>query len=260
MTLTSPAIAVRMEFAASIARRAGRLARELSVAREHLRRSVKAGRELVTDANVAVEALVRSDIQRAFPADEILGEEGGGLVGSITWIIDPIDGTSNFAAGLPYWCHSIALAIEGAVVVAATYDAVHDELFGAVAGEGATCNGAKLRVRPCSSFEGAMIGLGMTAKGNQEKSLMAARQLLDQGASVRILGAGALALAHIAAGLLDGFYEPDIKIWDCAAGRPLVQEAGGWCNHAWSPCAPTDGFSIVAAGSGLRSLEAVVAC
>ena len=209
--------------------------------------------DIVTKADKAIEAFLRDEIKRRFPGDAILGEEGGGALGQgLTWVLDPIDGTTNYSRSIGHWCVSIALMMSGQSVLGVVADGSNGDAFVAVRGEGARCRGERLRVSQQKTLSGAYIGIGLTQKAQPKATLLAIETLLDEGASARIFGAGALTLAHVAAGRVDGFFEAYMNIWDCAAGMLLVEEAGGWCRCGFHPANPLDGFALVAAAPGIR--------
>lgn len=218
----------RLDFAAALAREAGALAlryfhRELEYAAE----SKGDAQDWVSVADRSVEALCRARLADAFPDDAMLGEEGGGSVGERTWLVDPIDGTINFVHGLRYWCVSIALLENGVRRIGAIYDPPHDELFLAASGRGAQNNGRPLRVSECSSLDRALLVHGYVYRHDLDAHLRLRRALIEQGAEVKDHGAGALMLAHVAAGRFDAYLEPHMHPWDASAGLLIVEEAGG---------------------------------
>jgi myo-inositol-1(or 4)-monophosphatase len=218
----------RLDFAAALAREAGALAlryfhRELEYAAE----SKGDAQDWVSVADRSVEALCRARLADAFPDDAMLGEEGGGNVGERTWLVDPIDGTINFVHGLRYWCVSIAFLENGVRRIGAIYDAPHDELFLAASGRGAQGNGRPLRVSQCSSLDRALLVHGYVYRHDLDAHLRLRRALIEQGAEVKDHGAGALMLAHVAAGRFDAYLEPHMHPWDASAGLLIVEEAGG---------------------------------
>jgi myo-inositol-1(or 4)-monophosphatase len=218
----------RAEFAGTLARTAGALAQryflgELAFAIE----SKGERQDWVSAADHAVEAHVREALAARFPRDSILGEEDGGVVSDRVWLVDPIDGTLNFVHGMRYWCISIAYIEHGVRRVGAIYDPSLDELFLGATGEGARCNGAPMRVSACASLDHALISQGYVHRHHLETHLALRGALLNAGAAVKDPGAGALMLAHVAAGRFDGFYEPHMHPWDASAGLLLIEEAGG---------------------------------
>lgn len=202
--------------------------------------------DFVTNIDEGCEKVIIDIIRRAYPNHEILGEESGlsepeykvsnSQVDNVTWIIDPLDGTTNYMHGLPQFCVSIGITIKDRVEHAIIYDPVHDELFTASRGCGAQLNDKRIRVSPTLDLERSLIGTGFPFRRTEELSEFTPRldtylnlfkKLAPQVAGIRRGGSAALDLAYVAAGRLDGFFEQHLKIWDIAAGSLLVQEAGG---------------------------------
>ena len=226
--MTASDLRVRAEFAGALARSAGALAQryflgELAFAVE----SKGERQDWVSAADHAVERHVRDALATRFPHDSTLGEEAGGAVSDRVWIVDPIDGTLNFVHGMRYWCVSIAYIERGVRCVGAIYDPSLDELFLGARGQGARCNEVPMRVSPCASLDDALLSQGYVHRHDLETHLALRGALLAAGAAVKDPGAGALMLAHVAAGRFDGFYEPHMHPWDASAGLLLIEEAGG---------------------------------
>ena len=188
--------------------------------------------DLVTEVDVAVERRFRALIAERFPDHQILAEELGGAAAAPAgpcWVFDPIDGTSNYAHGLPIFCASLALEIDGIAEVAAIYDPTRKELFTAERGGGAFVNGRPLRVSSAARLVDAMLVTGFPydvhSRVDEIVGLFAA--FVAEARAVRRLGSAALDLCYVAAGRLDGFWESDLKPWDIAGGALIVAEAGG---------------------------------
>jgi myo-inositol-1(or 4)-monophosphatase len=188
--------------------------------------------DLVTEVDVAIETMFREMIGRRFPDHAVLGEEMGGSVTAPPgpcWVFDPIDGTTNFAHGLPIFCSSLALEIDGVAEVGAVYDPNRKELFTAERGGGAFLNGTPLQVSRASTMVDAMLVTGFPydvhARVAEIVGLFAA--FVGQARAVRRLGSAAIDLCYVAAGRMDGFWERDLKPWDIAAAALIVSEAGG---------------------------------
>lgn len=150
------------------------------------------------------------------------------MLAPVTWILDPIDGTSNFLRGFPYWCLSAGLVVDGEALLGVIYDPCNDEMFSAHIGGGATLNGAPMRISETSEVGRAVFGLGFSFKSDVAGHAGLITDILSAGGAYRMPGAGALTLAHLAAGRIDGFWEAQIYPWDVAAGIALVREAGGF--------------------------------
>ena len=188
--------------------------------------------DLVTEVDLAVERMFRALVAERFPDHDVLAEEMGGAAAAPEgpcWVFDPIDGTSNFAHGLPIFCSSLALEIDGVAEVAAVYDPTRKELFTAERGGGAFLNGAPLRVSAATRLVDAMLVTGFPydihSRVEEIVGLFAA--FVGHARAVRRLGSAAIDLCYVAAGRLDGFWESDLKAWDIAGGALIVAEAGG---------------------------------
>jgi myo-inositol-1(or 4)-monophosphatase len=188
--------------------------------------------DLVTEVDVAVERMFRDLIATRFPDHHVLAEELGGsatVPAGPCWIFDPIDGTTNFAHGLPIFCASLALEIDGVPEVAAVYDPNRRELFTAERGGGAFVNGTPLRVSTADRLVDSMLVTGFPydvhRRVDEIVGLFAA--FVGQARAVRRLGSAAIDLCWVAAGRMDGFWESDLKAWDIAGGALIVAEAGG---------------------------------
>ena len=245
------AIASRAEFARRIAREAGALAsryfrHEIDFAPES-----KGPQDLVSAADHAVEALLRERLQRAFATDAILGEEGGGEVGRNLWLIDPIDGTLNFVHGLRYWCISIGFIAAGERRIGVIYDPSQDELFWTTRGGGAWSDDTRLHVAPRDRLDHALVGAGYVPRHALDAHLALKRRLHEAGVAVKDMGAGALMLAHVAAGRFDAFLEPHMHPWDAVAGLLLVEEAGGRIHPYPGPGGLLAGGAVVASAPGI---------
>lgn len=222
-----PALDARFAALRDIAARAGAAAATAFRSRPQGAFTLKGPQDYLTEADTAVEALIRHEIAARFPGDAILGEEGGGAVGAVTWIIDPIDGTANFARGVAHFCVSIAVALEGRAEMGAIMQPISGETWLVRRGGGATLDGRLLAVRAQARPDQAILELGWSRRLAMPGYLRALGRLLSAGASVRRAGSGALALAHVADGRSDGYAEPLMHCWDCMAGLLLVSEAGG---------------------------------
>jgi myo-inositol-1(or 4)-monophosphatase len=186
--------------------------------------------DLVTRVDKECEALIRAQILTAFSDHAILGEEGGNIgEGTHQWIVDPLDGTVNYAHGFPFYCVSIGLEISGERVVGVVYDPNRDELFHAVKGGGAFLNGNSIRVSSLAQLGGrAMLATGFPYDPAAAlQALEVFKQFLGLGLPVRRPGAAAIDLCYVACGRIDGFFEYKLNAWDCAAAILIIEEAGG---------------------------------
>jgi len=215
------------------ARKAGRTLKRDFGEVEHLQVSMKGPANFVTAADRRAEDILFEELTRARPGYGFLGEEGGAREGADkthTWIVDPLDGTSNFLHGIPQFAVSIALEREGTIVAGVIYNPANDELFTAERGKGAFLNDQRLRVAARRRLVDAVVACGLPHHGKGDLALFrnefAAVQ--DKVAGLRRFGAATLDLAWVAAGRLDGYWERGISPWDMAAGLLLVREAGGF--------------------------------
>ena len=227
-----------LDRAVEAARSAGALQRERLWCDHDIR--FKGETDLVTEVDRACEELIVGMVCETWPDHDFLAEENiYRPAGSrFRWIIDPLDGTTNYAHGFPWFCVSIALEIDGEVKVGVVYQPVLDELFTAVAGKGAFLNGRRIRVSDREPLIGCLLATGFPydrSRGNENNfEHFLNFQLAARG--IRRAGAAALDLAYVATGRLDGFWECKLKPWDVAAGQLLVTEAGGKVtNYAGEP-------------------------
>ncbi len=191
--------------------------------------------DYVTEVDRAVEKEIIYHLRKAYPTHGIRGEEGGVVEGEdkdSEWIIDPIDGTTNFINGIPHFAISIAYAHKGQVQHAVILDPSKQEEFTASRGKGATLNDRRIRVTQRPSLDGALISTGIPFNGyaleNIDPYLSTLKEIAGQTAGIRRMGAASLDLAYVAAGRYDGFWEMNLKAWDIAAGLLLIKEAGGF--------------------------------
>lgn len=230
MTADSPH-AGDLEIASAAAREAGErmLAERPALSPADI--AEKGPNDFVTEADKALERMIRARIAAAFPADEFLGEESGGQKSGSgrLWIVDPIDGTTNFIHRIPFSCVSIGLAVDGIMQAGAIYDPAHEELFSCLRGAGAWLNGRGIRVSSCSDMGRALIATGFPSRFKESMGpyLTQFAAVSRAAAGVRRAGSAALDLAYVACGRFDGFWEPRLSAWDMAAGALLVEMAGG---------------------------------
>jgi myo-inositol-1(or 4)-monophosphatase len=219
--------------AVKAARRAGNIiargARELDL----LTVTAKGPKDFVSEVDHAAEAAIVEALHAAYPDHAILAEEGTGRGrnpdAEHTWIIDPLDGTTNFLHGFPQYCVSIALAHRGVITQGVVYDPVRNDLFTATRGRGAFLNDRRIRVSRRAHLRDCLIGTGFPFRDGSylDTYLQMMKTMIQQTAGLRRPGAAALDLAYVAAGFYDGFFEIGLNAWDVAAGSLLVLEAGG---------------------------------
>ena len=187
--------------------------------------------DFVTQVDRGAEAEIVKIIRKHYPEHAILGEEGGasGSDDEVRWVIDPLDGTTNFLHALPHFAISIGVEVRGRLEHGVVYAPATQDLYIASRGEGATLNNRRIRVSKTSALEDALIGTGFPIRKPEtlDSYLPMARRVMENTAGLRRAGAAALDLAYVAAGRLDAFFELHLKPWDIAAGIVLVQEAGG---------------------------------
>ena len=226
-----PADDIYLETAIDAVRRAGEIQRQAFRGTFEIRK--KGTIDLVTEVDVAVEKMVRALIAERYPDHDVLGEEfggpGAGEGSRYCWICDPLDGTTNFAHGLPLFCSTIALEVDGALRVGAVYDPTRDELFTAVRGGGAFLNGEPIRVSTAATLIDSLLvtGFPYSVQEKLDEMIGLFGRFLSKARAVRRLGSAALDMCYVAAGRLDGFWEEGLNAWDIAGGVLIVQEAGG---------------------------------
>jgi myo-inositol-1(or 4)-monophosphatase len=215
------------------ARRAGRMLKRDFGEIEHLQVSLKGPANFVSAADRRAEDILHEELTKARPGYGFLGEEGGDRPGADKthiWIVDPLDGTSNFLHGIPQFCISIALQRDGMIVAGVIYNPATDELFTAERGKGAFLNDQRLRVAARQRLVDAIVACALPHYGRGDLMVFQREfsAVQEKVAGLRRFGSAALDLAWIAAGRLDGYWERDLSPWDMAAGVALVREAGGF--------------------------------
>ena len=253
------ALSAKLEAAGEIAREAGALAFDYFRKRDELVVELKGPQDLVSIADRAVEDCIRERFAAAFPEDGILGEEGGGEVSDRFWLIDPIDGTANFLRGVPFWCVALAYVVDGAPALGLIYDPILDQLFAGRRGAGATCNGRPMQVSAVSELGKATVAVGYSVREPHEKVLSVLDRTLGEGATFKGYGSCAMALALVADGRLDAFYEAHINAWDCLGGILLVEEAGGRTNDFLADDGLSRGNRLLCTTPGLWPAMAPIA-
>jgi myo-inositol-1(or 4)-monophosphatase len=192
---------------------------------------VKAKNDYVSEVDRQAEIHIIEDLLKAFPKHGILAEESGVIKGEedFTWIIDPLDGTTNFLHGFPHYAVSIACQHQGKLMHGVIYDPFKQELFAASRGDGATLNNRRIRVTNLKTTESALLGTGFPFKnpGQLDEFIKLFSEFFNSASDIRRAGSAALDMAYVAAGRLDGFWESGLHSWDLAAGALIVREAGG---------------------------------
>ncbi|CAB5665444.1 Inositol-1-monophosphatase [Comamonas aquatica] len=222
-----------LNVAIKAARAAGAIINRAALDVESVRVAQKQVNDFVTEVDQAAERMIIETLLGAYPGHGILGEESGKEFGAkdsdYVWIIDPLDGTTNFIHGFPVYCVSIALAVKGKIEHAVVYDPTRNDLFTATRGRGAFLNERRIRVSKRAQLKDCLISTGFPFRpGDNFRAYMRMfAEITQRTAGVRRPGAAALDLAYVAAGFTDGFFETGLSIWDVAAGSLLVTEAGG---------------------------------
>ncbi len=235
-----------------IVRAAGAMARQAFTAPDKPAYSMKGRQDYLTATDGAVEQFVREAIERRFPGDAVLGEEGGGSVdGTRLWIVDPIDGTANFARQIPHYCISLGLMVNGQLEAGAIYEPNHDELFIAQRGQGAWLNGQRMQVSGVSALTAATVEVGWSTRIPVQTWIDMAGRAAHAGCSVRRAGSGALGLAYVAAGRIEAYAEAHINAWDVAGALLLITEAGGRVNDFWANGGIANGNAVLASNAAL---------
>jgi myo-inositol-1(or 4)-monophosphatase len=223
---------------------------------ENLQVSSKGAGDFVSRADIAAEQIVRDILMEARPNYGWVGEESDAVAGkdpTRRWIVDPLDGTTNFLHGLPHWAVSIALEHKGELVAGVVFDAAKDEMFVAEKGQGAWLNESRLRVSDRSKMIESIFATGLPFGGRPDlpETLQDMARLLPTCAGVRRFGAAALDLAYVAAGRYEGYWERGLNEWDVAAGILLVREAGGFVEGVAKDANPLTSGSMIAANTSI---------
>jgi myo-inositol-1(or 4)-monophosphatase len=245
----------RFNGACAIAREAGLLARRRFLDKGSFTVRLKGRQDFLTEADGETERLIQSRLAQCFPADGFLGEEGGGVAGAQgapLWVVDPIDGTSNFARGVPLFCVSIACIVDRSIEAGVIYDPMLDELFCARRGAGAWLNGVPMQIAETSDLGVAAIEVGWNTRYGPSRYVELVGRVVASGAAIIRSGSGALGLAYVAAGRRDGYVETHINSWDCLAGNLLVAEAGGYVSDFLAGEGLTKGNPLVACAPGVK--------
>lgn len=248
----SDGIGARLELACAAAREAGALAREKFDGRPGTSGiNLKGRQDYLSAVDAEVETLLRTRLLAGVPGDSFFGEEGGGVFSDDVWVVDPIDGTANFVRGIAQFCISIAFVSRGETRIGVIYDPMRDEMFAAAAGRGATLNGEPIRVSGLDHIHAATVEAGWSTRLPLEDYVALVGRILAAGAGMRRGGSGALALAYVAAGRIDGYCELHMNSWDALAGLLLIEEAGGWANDFLKGPGLAEGNGVLGCTPGL---------
>lgn len=229
-SLASADIAARFRAMQGMGIELGRLAMTYFTDRASLGTSMKGFQDWLTVADGKVEAAFRGMIAETFPGDAVMGEELGGGAHERLWIIDPIDGTSNFARGDRMWCVSIGFVLDGRPELGTIHAPALGETYLARRGQGATMNGEAISVAPTTDIRRASVEIGWSPRRPLDAYLGPVRAFFEKGASVRRSASGAMGIAHVANGRNDAYVEAHINAWDVAAGLVIASEAGALAN------------------------------
>lgn len=208
---------------------------------------MKGPQDYLTETDGQVEAHVKARIAQAFPEDGFLGEETGGSPGAQAWVVDPIDGTANFARAIPHFCIAIAFVANGETQLGAITNPILDDRYFARLGRGATLNDKAIHVSGSKDITATSFEMGWSNRLPNSAYITAVSDLLAAGSNVRRGGCGALGLAYVADGRSDGYAELHMNSWDCLAGLLLVREAGGVTGPFLSLGGLTEGAPVLAA-------------
>lgn len=244
----------RAQAAISVARRAGTEAAAFraDAPPETLGVENKGPQDFVTVADRRAEETIRSSLLSLFPDDGFMGEEGGGRSGDRgTWVVDPIDGTTNFIRGFRHWGVSIAFIAAGEILIGVIYDAAQDKVFHAIRGEGAFKEGRPIAAAATRDPAQAIVILGHSRRTDFEDYLAVSRRLYERGIDYRRMGAAAIGLVRVAEGVSDLYYERHLSAWDMLAGALIAAEAGARVTTASIDVLLAGGGAIVACAPGL---------
>eukprot|EP01037_Dinobryon_pediforme_P012902 gene12902-13003_t len=246
----------RLEAAIRLGTEAGALALRMRPAPGAATAQLKGAQDWLTEADGAVEAFLAAELGKLFPEDGFQGEETGmGRPGVATWVVDPIDGTSNFARGGTRWCVSLGLIADGTPLVGVLVAPALGEIFAAAKGMGATLNGTPIRAAATDDPHRAMIEIGWSPRRPDAVYQAIVAHFMAAGAMVRSGGSGAMGLADVAAGRLDGYVEAHINLWDVAAALCILSEAGAAVSPFLQGPGPQEGDAILACAPGLQKLK-----
>jgi myo-inositol-1(or 4)-monophosphatase len=251
----SEALQERMSAGLEITRQAGKLALSYYEQAKNgsLAITTKGTQDWLSEADQAVERLIRREFAAAFPQDGFWGEETGGSQGNQgVWVVDPIDGTSNFVRGIDLWCISVAYHQPGEASLGFIFDPVHERMYSAQKGGGAFCNGKPIKVSQRKAPDRSLVILGTSLRTPIEMHHAIFGYLHKHKFDYRRLGSAAIGLTEVASGRVEAYFERHLNSWDCLAGLLLVQEAGGACTPFESDEFIKNGGMVLGSNAALR--------
>lgn len=249
----NPELENRTALGTQTAKQAAALAMEYYRDPPRLQTRHKGVQDQVSDGDIAVEKYIRQELNLAFPDDGLIGEEDA-MVSSAsgyTWVIDPIDGTSNFVRGAPRWCIVLSLVDKEKSLVGIIHDPIAEETYVAVRGHGCTLNEVPVQVSSSVSLADGSIGVGMSVRVPTNQVVQTIERIANADGLFYRSGSGALDLAYVSNGRLSGFCEPHMNAWDCLAGMLLIEEAGGLVEKYDMPTMLKEGGRVIAACPGV---------
>ena len=254
------ALARRLDFAVHLAEEAGRLALRLRPPPGAPVATLKGAQDWLTEADLAVEKFLAQQLSEKFPEDGFQGEETGrGRPGALRWVVDPIDGTANYARGAARFCISVGLLEENSPLVGVLVAPALAETFAARSGAGATLNGVPIRAATTTELSRAMVECGWSHRRSNDGFFRLVEGIMGSGAVLRAGGSGALGLADVAAGRIDAYVELHINLWDVAAALAILAEAGAMVSPFLDGDGATAGNPILAAAPGIAASLAAIA-
>jgi myo-inositol-1(or 4)-monophosphatase len=256
--MTEQHITDRFDFGLNLIREAGALAASYFNNISALTIESKGPQDMVSEADLNVEILIRDRLKDRFPEDAFFGEETGAsaIEGAVAnsagiWVVDPIDGTQPFVSGLPDWCISIAFIVGQSMLIGLVYAPISNELFASQKGCGATLNGKRIYCHKGTTIKDGVVSVGYSMRVPPEATLTILRNLLEGGGKYHRNGSAALSLCYVACGRLLGYIEPHVNSWDCLGALAIISEAGGQINDFLAGDGLLKGNRIVAAPSAV---------
>jgi len=255
------ALARRLDVATRITEAAGALALRMRPPPGAPIATLKGAQDWLTEADGATEAFVSRALADSFPEDGFQGEEtGSGRTGTLRWVLDPIDGTANFARGATRWCVSLGLIEDRTALLGVICAPALRETFAARQGNGATLNGAPIHAAATTDLARGMVECGWSPRRPNPRFWKAIADVMGQGAAMRLGGSGAMGLADVAAGRIDAYVELHINLWDAAASLAILAEAGAYVSPFLEGHGRSKGNAILAAAPGIADALAAAVC